>query len=228
MLLPIAIFLALAGLEVVVARHFWGATRQYGFSKLFDVNVENNVPTWFSSISLFLCAAALWLTGRLTRLRRDPNTPYWWGIAAVFVMMSLDEVATMHEKLLNPSKNLFHTGGYLYYAWVIPGALFVLLFVGVTLRFLWRLPSRTRYRFILAGFVYLSGALGMEMVSANYEFAHGVNDYVLGLMAVVEETLEMAGSILFLRAVLLHLEWMSSPVEYAQTVNQLHERIVAA
>jgi len=226
--MPAVAFLALAGLEVVVARDLWGAARQFGFSKLFDLNVENNVPTWFSSITLFLCAAALWLTGQLARRRRDANTRYWFGIAAVFVLMSLDEVATIHEKLLNPSRSLFHTGGFLYYAWVIPGALFVSAFLMVTLRFLWRLPTRTRCRFILAGFVYVAGSLGMEMVAGNYEFVHGVDDLVLGMMAVVEESLEMAGTILFLRAVLLHFEWMSSSLEGAEPVDQLHQRVIAA
>lgn len=222
------IFLTLAGLEVVVARVWWGDNRQYGFSKLFDLDLENNVPTWFSSVTLFLCAAVLEVIGKLARQRRGQNTNYWFGIAAIFVLMSLDEMASIHEKLVQPCRNLLHAKGIFYYAWVVPGVIFVVAFVGFTLHFLWRLSRQTRCRFILAGLVYVSGALGMEMLAGNYEYAYGVNALALGLMTVVEETLEMLGTILFLRALLIKLEWMSSPVEYAQTVNQLHERIVAA
>lgn len=73
LLLALCLLLSLAGLEVVLARHLWGDARQHGLSKIFDLDVENNVPTWFSSTCLFLCAIALWLIGKIERPRHHPN-----------------------------------------------------------------------------------------------------------------------------------------------------------
>jgi hypothetical protein len=87
--------------------------------------------------------------------------------------MSLDETATLHEKLLHPVRNALHAEGFFYFAWVIPGALFVLGFLAVTFGFLRRLAADTRRRFLVAGFIYVSGSLGMEMVGGHYEFVHG-------------------------------------------------------
>jgi hypothetical protein len=211
LLLTIAVLLGLAGLEVVLAEYFWGDRRQHGLSRVFNLDAENNAPTWFSSICLFLCALLLWLTGKAARLRRDPASRYWFGIAAVFLMMSLDETASLHERLLQPMRAAFHLSGYFYYGWVVPGGLFVLAFAAATIRFLQRLPADTRRRFLVAGFTFVAGGLGIEMLAANYEFVHGEGGLPLHLLSVAEETLEMLGTVLFLRALLLHLERTLSP-----------------
>ena len=63
--------------------------------------------------------------------------PYqWWTrLALVFVYLSLDEALSFHERLNRPVRDLLDTSGALYYAWVIPYALFALglLFILVTL-----------------------------------------------------------------------------------------------
>jgi len=97
-----------------------------------------------------------------------------------------------------------HTGGFFYFAWVIPGGLFVLGFLLVYLRFLSRIPAETRRGFLLAGFVYCFGSLGMEMIDGRYASLHGV-DFTYSLMSLLEESLEMAGEILFLRALLAYI-----------------------
>ena len=78
-------------------------------------------------------------------------------------------------------------------------------FLAVTSGFLRRLPADTRRRFLVAGFIYVSGSLGLEMLGGNYEFVQGKRDLAFGLLGVAEETCEMLGTILFLRALLLYL-----------------------
>jgi hypothetical protein len=84
----------------------------------------------------------------------------------------------------------------------VPGALFVLCVAAVYLPFLARLPARTRNLFFLAGFVYVSGAIGFEMISGRHAALYGDNNLTYKLLAHVEESLEMAGLVALLYALL--------------------------
>lgn len=197
--------LILAGLAGQVLTWFGGHSYVYGFVPKFNLNAENNVPTWFSTICLFLCAFALAVIGLTEWRRQGPLSAYWLGLAGTFVLLSLDEAASFHEMLVYPLRSAWDTGGFFYFAWVIPGGLFVLAFVLVFSNFLRRIPPETRRDFVVAGLVYCSGCLGMEMVAGKYVSIHAPLDFNSSLMAIVEESLEMIGEILFLRALLAYL-----------------------
>jgi hypothetical protein len=64
---------------------------------------------------------------------------------------------------------------------------------------------RTRILFLLAGVVYVGGALGMEMVAGVYDQSHGYENAVTATMANVEETMEMAGLVIFIYALTAYL-----------------------
>ena len=183
----------MAGLAVQLSTWFLGHDNLLGFVQKFDLDAENNVPTWFSTICLFLCGIALAAIALTEWRGKGPLRVYWFGLAGTFVLLSLDEAASFHELLVAPVRMALHPEGFLYFAWVIPGSFFVLGFVLVYWRF-----------FLLAGFVYCSGALGMEMIDGRYVSLHG-RDFNYSLMVIVEESLEMAGEILFLRSLLAYL-----------------------
>ncbi|MEL6815448.1 MAG: hypothetical protein AAFP03_11620, partial [Cyanobacteria bacterium J06598_3] len=62
-------------------------------------------------------------------------------------------------------------------------------------------------RFLGAGLLYLSGALGMEMVSGHYIYTHGLDgSTALALLNGIEEAAEMLGAVCFIRALLLYIE----------------------
>jgi len=73
------------------------------------------------------------------------------------------------------------------------------------LKFLLHLPRKTRDLFLLAGSIYVGGALGMEMVCGYYADAVGQRNLIYGLMASVEEILEMVGVIVFIYALLSYI-----------------------
>jgi hypothetical protein len=54
--------------------------------------------------------------------------------------------------------------------------------------------------------MYVVGALGMETVSGWYASVHGSETFGYSLFAAAEETLEMAGAVLFIYAMLDHLK----------------------
>jgi hypothetical protein len=196
--------LIIASLAGQVSTWFLGHDNLLGFVQKFDLNSENNVPTWFSTICLFLCAIALAAIALTEWRRKGPLWVYWFGLAGTFVLLSLDEAASFHEMLAAPFKTALHTEGFLHFAWVIPGGFFVLGFLLVYCRFLIRIPAKTRRDFLVAGFVFCSGCLGMEMIDGRYVSLHG-EDFNYALMTILEESLEMAGEILFLRSLLAYL-----------------------
>jgi hypothetical protein len=193
-----------AGLAGQISTWFLGHDHLLGFVPKFDLGTENSVPTWFSTICLFLCAIALAAIALTEWRGKGPLRVYWFGLAGTFVLLSLDEAASFHEMLTAPLRAALHTGGLLYFAWVIPGGFFVLGFLFLFWKFLSDVPAETRRGLLLAGLAYCSGCLVMEMIGGRYLSLHG-EDFNYSLMCVLEESLEMTGVILFLRSLLSYL-----------------------
>jgi hypothetical protein len=94
-----------------------------------------------------------------------------------------------------------------FFAWVIPYSLLVLL-VGVAyLRFVFRLPPFVRDRVLLAGFVFVAGALGLEIVESYYYSQSGVKDLNFAILTTLEESMEMFGILLFIYALLHYIAY---------------------
>jgi hypothetical protein len=189
-----------------VIRLRYGYTYLLGLIPLFYVDDEANAPTWYSSMTLLLAAALLLAIARTVRERRDPDWRHWAALAAVFAALSLDEVAQIHELLIAPLRGRIGVDdGWLYYPWVIPGAIFAIVVAASFARFLLRLTPVTRTLFIVAGAIYVAGTLGVETLTARLDFEYGAADPAYVVAATIEETLEMAGIIIFLHALVRHL-----------------------
>lgn len=203
---------AIAGLLVLhlgtlFARFVLGRETMLGLVPLFDFNEEGNVPTLFTTLLLLACAGLAFLVGVARRAGAGREGAYWLFLAAVFIFMGVDESMNIHEQLVTPVQEaLGGTSGALFFAWVIPYGLAVLLLGLVYLRFVWRLPARVRALIFLAGGLYVAGALGMEIVGGEYLDWHGgERDVIFALMATVEETLEMVGLAVFVLALLTYI-----------------------
>ncbi len=176
----------------------------HGFIRLFFLDGEANLPAWYQSMTLLACAILLSLA---SKAEVDASLSKWWKtLAAIFLLLSADEAACMHEGVSSQLYSMFHTSGLLLYAWVLPGALFVLIFFLWSSRFLGHLPRSTRVRLVVAGALYVSGAIGWEMIGAWYDTHYGAHNVTLMTLNAFEETFECAGVILFIRAMLLHLQ----------------------
>lgn len=173
-------------------------------AKFLDVNREKNLATAFSGLLLLTCALLLGLIAyRSDRFRR-----HWWGLSALFCLMAVDECAMLHERLNTYLDDRLDIGGLFYYSWVIPGLALVLLLLGVFARFIAHLPRSIQIRFLLAGGIYVLGALGMEMISGYYIDRYGEGNLpLLALLNGLEESAEMVGLIFFIETLLRH--WQS-------------------
>ena len=127
------------------------------------------------------------------------------GLAATFLFLSIDEMLGFHERLIEPTRSVLNASGLLFYAWVVPYAVGVVVFLAVYLRFLFRLPRRTAVLFVIAGAIFVGGAIGMEMLGGLcFEVSGSKNLLYVGLQTI-EEILEMAGIVVFMYAI---ADWM--------------------
>jgi hypothetical protein len=119
----------------------------------------------------------------------------------------VDEAWSIHERLITPVRGLLGDGplGILYFAWVIPGIAVVFVLTLSFLGFLLRLPAKTRFSFLVAATLFIGGALGIELVGGRYAELHGVENLTYSMIATVEESLEMAGVIVFIYALLKYI-----------------------
>ncbi|WP_040337016.1 hypothetical protein [Candidatus Blastococcus massiliensis] len=169
--------------------------------RLFDADGEGNVPAWFSVLLLAMTALFSLGVSSLLRDRGAPLRRYWTGLAAVFLYLSVDELAMVHEELMPRLEQVVEAEGALTFSWVVVAAPLVAVFVLVYARFLWRLPRDTAALLVLAGALYVGGALGLEVVGGMVLDEVKVVNLAYVLVTSAEEFLEMAGAALALYTV---------------------------
>ena len=172
------------------------------FSRRFLPWEEVTFHTWLSSAGLLLSAVILMLIGIAAYRERKAYARHWIALAFVFLILSVDEVAALHEITANFVRIVMDPQGFLSYPWVVVGLIVSGLLGIAFLRFIVRLPTKTRALVVLAGLTYLGGALGMEMVAANYESLHGAENFGYFMISSTEELMEMLGVAVFLYALL--------------------------
>lgn len=179
------------------------------FLRVFSMGGEPTIPTWFAIVQLMALSALLIVVGIRVRARGGRFLP-WGLLAALATYVSIDEQVKIHETLVDPMRELFGiTSGPFLLAWVIPALALVGIVGVVFLPFFLRLPVATRWRFTLAVVVFVSGAVGMEMIDAGtfeYLKQFGIWEMrIKSMMYGLEELLELLGVSLAIWAVLRHL-----------------------
>ena len=176
----------------------------FAFINTFYFNNEANIPSFYSAVAIFISALFLFLIGNLKIEDAKGQRLSWKLLGYVFVFLGIDEFISIHETLTGFTRGLIGKGtadGYLHYAWVIPYvSVFGFLFLYLT-RFFFRLPTGMKVKLMGAGIIFLSGAVGVEMIGGRYEFIHGPGqDFNYAILATIEELLEMVGIIAFIYA----------------------------
>ncbi|MBB5232669.1 hypothetical protein [Deinococcus budaensis] len=184
------------------------------FTKLYNLTYldrEQNLPSYVSTAALFVCAGLMFVIAQVSRRRQQRENAYWWVLGLVFLGLSFDETAGVHEGLSESASSAADSAGLSSLAslgWVTLGLLFVGLFAVVFLRFWLRLAPRVRLLLGLAAALYLGGALGMEVLGSRLSDLYGFDDLHYKLAATVEETLEFLGTAVLLYALLCYLRLM--------------------
>jgi hypothetical protein len=209
----IAVLLLLHGVSQT-ARFAFGHDYQYGLASRVYLGAEMSIPNWFSAVLLLACGAVLLAIGRGLRRPHGDDSRYWTLLGIVFVVLSIDEAAALHDLVSPLFSGVFarlarDVGGPFgavvrkpNYFWEIPGLLFALTVAALYVPFLLKLPRRTRNLFLVAGCVYIGGAVGVDFLEGWYSGLYGPKNPAFVALVTCEETLEMAGSSLFLFALL--------------------------
>jgi hypothetical protein len=193
---------------VAVALRPWEEGTLSGTADWMLLTSENNLPTWLSA-SIWLAAATTALV--MSRIAERGVRARWVELSAVLLMFSIDEAASVHEKL---SEWLdIDDGDLVAYAWVIP-ALVIVIVISVRLTpFILRLDRVTR-RTIVGGFgLLLLGALVVETVAGEWDEARGADNVGYHLISAVEENLEFAGGIVMFIGLLAAIRRRSTRLE---------------
>ena len=185
------------------------------FVKLFDLNKEGNIPTFFQASTLLLCSALLAIIAFAKKKEDAPYRLHWKALSVIFLFLSLDEASQLHEMTSKPLRSALNASGFLHYTWVILGVVFSLIVLLAYLRFLADLPRKSRNLFLVAGALFIGGALGMEMISGYYFSSYGTQplpisrlcNFRLNLtkLRTVEELLEMLGIVVFIYALMSYI-----------------------
>lgn len=217
----IIVFLVLAHLSGMMLKEFFNNGIAHLYFRYFDLSDENNFPSYFSALILFIASAlnfVIYLISKTeTSLRR--NRSNWFILSIIFLYLSTDESLQLHENLNSIKKFLpSDLSGFLYYAWVIPYAVLVIFCIFFFARFLFQLPSKTRILFILSGFIYVSGALGFEFLEGHVVELYGTGNKYDVLFYILEETFEMIGVTLFIHALLDYISRFNLKLTVAKVV----------
>ena len=202
------VLLAVAHLVFQSVRYHLGIHNLYDLVDLFDMGVEANLPTYFSSMQLLFVALLLFMIGRLRRQANDRYAPHWLWLSLIFLLLSVDEMSEIHEMTIRPIRELAPgiVTGFFYWAWVIPAMALVVIVSICYARFVFRyLPPYMRRATVLGAAVFVGGAVGVEMPEAAFVQANGMENYTYALFVLVEEVMEMVGILIFLSGLLRYI-----------------------
>jgi hypothetical protein len=182
----------------------------WGTVPLFNLDTKQNIPSAFSGFLLLL--STLLLT--LIALQAKTYSRHWWVLTGGFLLMAFDKMMKIQENLLVPTERLLQWAGIqppgqiplLDVSWAPVSIMLVTILALFYLRFLEHLPLHHRRQFLLAAAIFLSGLIVMDMVAGSYSALRGKDTFVYQLLTTLEESLEMAGTLLFLRALFHYLE----------------------
>ncbi len=192
--------------------------------ELFDVTLEANIPSWFSSFQFLMIGLTCFLVSRYHRAAsKSWRAGAWVLIALFFVFLSIDDTATIHESLGTLANKLGkHADKDSFHVWLLDSfpsfywQVFVLPFfavIGLAIAgfFLKEFDSRPFYLLFVTG-------MALFVVAIALDYYDGLDDYkwfikrldmefkaVQHLSRAFEETIEMIGASLILTSLLAHL-----------------------
>jgi hypothetical protein len=170
-----------------------------------DLDAEASLPAWFSSGLMLICALALLAIALQVSGRGWLKALPWFLLTAAFFVLSLDEIATLHEGLSAALSARIDNTGLFYFAWTLPALVACLAGLACFVPFILSFKGFDRALLIGSAVVFLSGAVGMEMLGGAEAEASGIATLHYRLLATLEESLEFVGLLIFLTFLLRRL-----------------------
>ena len=221
MLKSIGVILLLHVLFQVIVL-FWGGhdggfTFVNNITHRFDADNEMSLPTWFAVTQGMLVVAFFYL---ISLKQPDKPTRYTWQLLSLAVLLiSIDEIATFHETLLQTVHVLRYGAANQSTSQNAIILISPLLIAGAIafLYLLWRrLPRKVFLDVIKAFTVYACGAVVFEFISTGFNPFGAAQKFGL---SILEEGLEFIGVWMLLNTAINHIE--RSEPEIKNALNRL-------
>ncbi|WP_309570335.1 hypothetical protein [Deinococcus sp.] len=193
----------------IVSRVASGVKTDFPFRDLivpmFALGSEANIPSVFSGVILSVAAIVAWVIARGKRQQGDHFQRHWMGVSYVFVYLAIDEVAQIHDRATTGVRNILGDSAIFHYAWVVPYFFVVVGVIVWSIPFLRHLPRRTAGGMMLAGAMYVMGAMGLEVIEGALEYLGLFHSVAMPVLVTIEESLEMFSVVLFIWLLLDYL-----------------------
>lgn len=209
----VAFLLVLASLTVTVLDYLQADFQFERIRKLFYLNNERNLPTYFSSVLLFTIALIYGLVWEIKRKRNDRFQKSWLLMSMIFLLLSTDEMVGLHEKVGYFLRKNLTPHPLVQFPWIIVGIPLVALFLILFRKYILQLSPRSRNLFLIGFIVYVGGAIGAEMVGGWYVFYNSSKSFTYELISAVEECMEIYGAIIILAASFKNLQENSEGIQ---------------
>lgn len=175
----------------------------FGFVRVMGVD-EQSIPTFVSVVNLLLASMLLFVIYGHQKNQNYSDFRYWLFLAALFLYLSIDELASIHENFSAVFRYLTDHGpidvSFGSSEWIPFGIAFVLSVLLILLPFLKQLAADTLRNFVAAGAVFLAGALGFEYLGGamlQSDVVESQHALTYKAIKLIEESFEMYGIAIF-------------------------------
>ena len=145
-----------------------------------------------------------------------------WGLLSkIFIFLSIDELVQIHEIFIVPDLRPYLPPA-LGSTWVIPYTALVIYFGWRFSKFLRSLRKQIRQKFLQSAAIFLTGAIGMEMVGSYLLVSEtiGYNSFWYGSITGLEELIEVLGLVMFLITIFNYLITQNGPIYLRATITK--------
>jgi hypothetical protein len=208
----VVLLLISANLVGQYSKYYWDRGRLCGFVWLFYGELHGNIPHWFKAMCMLVIAVILFCIYKIQIGERARFQRHWLSLSVIFLLMSIVQSTDIHNALSPCIRSALGVGGALHFAWVIPAIVIVLALGLVYIPFFVHLPPKTRVLFVLAGLMYVVGAIAFEMATAYYMTRHGIENFGYAALSAVHEALKMAGLVVFIHAIMSYWRSKHQPI----------------
>ena len=169
----------------------------------FHLDTNSTISTYFLTTVLTTSSMMLGMIGVIARKKRDPYSIHWMGLAIITLIVAIDEVIDLHERLKMIFLIYANADIQRYLTWIT--SVFAFVAAVLFIRFMLHLSSADRTALLLAAILFLGGAVGMDFINGRYFSLYGELTLMYGLLSIIESGLEMFGSVVLFYALLNYM-----------------------
>jgi hypothetical protein len=202
-LLRILVLFELFMVMVFILDAAWGV--ESPIHKLFNLDSEANIPSWFSACQLSWVGLVFVVLWNDARKRDADHRVVLLLLGLAFLFLSMDEAAQFHEKLSHVLRHIEWVPQFKGGIW-IPIYLLIAALMGFAYRHsfiaMWRAHPREAFLMIGGFAIILIGGVGMEGFAQVF-LKDGLHPILYKTEVVFEEFFEMVGASILLYGSLL-------------------------